>query len=169
MLIILGGLPGCGKTTLAKELSKHLKATYVRIDSIEQAMKKSLLKVEEVIDAGYMVGYAVAKDNLEAGQIVVADSVNPIEITRKAWVDVAKQVNKNFVEIEVICSDKAEHRKRVESREADILNHKLPDWEKVESRNYEVWKGEHITIDTAGKTVIASVKELIDKLKPLLN
>jgi len=46
MLVILGGLPGSGKTTLAKELAKHLKAVHVRIDSIEQAIKESMLKVD---------------------------------------------------------------------------------------------------------------------------
>ena len=42
MLIILGGLPGVGKTTIAKVLSKKLKAVYLRIDSIEEALKRSL-------------------------------------------------------------------------------------------------------------------------------
>lgn len=55
MLIILGGLPGSGKTTLAKALAKKLKAVHVRIDSIEQSIKNSLLKIEDVIDSGYRV------------------------------------------------------------------------------------------------------------------
>lgn len=170
MLIIFGGLPGSGKTTLAKELAKHLKAVYLRIDSIEQAIKKSMLKVDQAIDAGYLVGYALAKDNLDMDieQIVIADSVNPIEITRKAWVDVAKNSKSDFVEIEIICSDKSEHKNRVETRRADISGHVLPDWKKVEDRDYETWKSKHITIDTTGKTVEDSVKEVLDKLKPFL-
>ena len=41
MLIIVGGLPGIGKTTIARELASQLGAIYVRIDSIEQAIRDS--------------------------------------------------------------------------------------------------------------------------------
>jgi len=41
MLIIFGGLPGTGKTTIARELSSQLGAMYVRVDSIEQAIRDS--------------------------------------------------------------------------------------------------------------------------------
>lgn len=40
MLIIFGGLSGVGKTTIAKSLAKHLKAVYLRIDTVEQVLKK---------------------------------------------------------------------------------------------------------------------------------
>ena len=39
MLIIFGGLPGTGKTTLSKEIAKHFKAAYLRVDTIEQTLK----------------------------------------------------------------------------------------------------------------------------------
>jgi predicted kinase len=38
MLLILGGLPGTGKTTIARELARKLGVVHVRIDSIEQAL-----------------------------------------------------------------------------------------------------------------------------------
>ena len=41
MLIILGGLPGTGKTTIARELARQLGAVHVRIDSIEEAILDS--------------------------------------------------------------------------------------------------------------------------------
>jgi predicted kinase len=73
-LIILGGLPGTGKTMIAKELARQLGAVYLRIDSIEQALRDSALNTEAVGDAGYRVGYAVAEDNLRLGRMVIADS-----------------------------------------------------------------------------------------------
>ena len=36
MLYIFSGLPGCGKSTVAKMLSEKLKAVYLRVDTIEQ-------------------------------------------------------------------------------------------------------------------------------------
>ena len=35
MLIVFGGLPGAGKTTIARELARQIGAAYVRIDSID--------------------------------------------------------------------------------------------------------------------------------------
>jgi len=39
ILYIFAGLPGSGKSTIAQLLSKQLKAVYLRVDSIEQALR----------------------------------------------------------------------------------------------------------------------------------
>ena len=39
MLIIFGGLPGSGKSTIARALALRLGAVYLRIDTIEQAIR----------------------------------------------------------------------------------------------------------------------------------
>jgi len=39
VLVIFGGLPGVGKTTIAQELARQIGAMHVRIDSIEQAIR----------------------------------------------------------------------------------------------------------------------------------
>jgi predicted kinase len=46
MLIVFSGLPGVGKTTIARELACSLAAVYLRIDSIEQALRQAGLAVE---------------------------------------------------------------------------------------------------------------------------
>ena len=79
MLIVLSGLPGVGKTTLARELASALGAVHVRIDSIEQALRAAGWEVE---GEGYDVAYAVAGDNLRLGRTVIADCVNPWPLTR---------------------------------------------------------------------------------------
>jgi len=84
MLIILGGLPGTGKTTIARELARQLGAVHVRIDSIEEAILDSGVLSSPINHAGYHVGYAVAADNLRIGRTVIADSVNPIPLSRDA-------------------------------------------------------------------------------------
>jgi predicted kinase len=66
---------------------------HVRIDSIEQAVRESGLTVVSLDDAGYRVGYAVAEDNLRLGHIVIADSENPLPVTRDAWLDVANRTH----------------------------------------------------------------------------
>jgi 2-phosphoglycerate kinase len=67
MLIAFGGLPGTGKTTVAKSLARKLGAVYLRIDTLEQAFISSRNDAADIEPAGYQAAYAVADDNLRLG------------------------------------------------------------------------------------------------------
>lgn len=153
MLIVLGGLPGTGKTTIARELARAIDAVHIRIDSIEQAILESRLSPESADDAGYRVGYAVAEDNLRLGRTVIADSVNPLPITRDSWLRVANRAQVPVVEVEIECTDTGEHRRRVEERFGDLPGLPALTWQDVVDREYQAWRREHLVIDTAGRTV----------------
>ena len=165
MLVIFGGLPGVGKTTIGQELARQIGAMHVRIDSIEQEIRDCTPVVPPPLDeAGYRIGYAIARDNLRIGRTAVADSVNPLLITRDAWLKVGQNAQVETVEIEVICSDSREHRSRVETRLQDISGLRLPTWDEVVSREYHPWNREHIVIDTANRSVAQNVKILREVL-----
>ncbi|MEK7487046.1 MAG: AAA family ATPase [Planctomycetota bacterium] len=166
ILFIFSGLPGVGKTTLAQQLASHKNAVYLRIDTIEQALR-DLCSVD-VQGEGYRLSYRIAADNLRLKSSVVADSCNPIDLTRKEWEQVAINENANFVNVEIICSDQEEHRKRVETRQAIVSGLLLPTWAEVESREYESWTKPRILIDTACKTMAESFDELLSKLSYLV-
>lgn len=165
MLIILAGLSATGKTTIAKELSRQIGAVYLRIDSIEQALRDSGALSHPVNDAGYRVGYAIAEDNLRLGRTVVADSVNPISLTRDAWIEVGKKAGVRVIEIEVQCSDAREHRRRAETRTTDIRGLRLPAWAEITSREYEAWNRDRLVVDTAGYTVEQNVRRIQEILR----
>jgi predicted kinase len=164
MLIVFGGLPGAGKSTIARELARQIGAVHLRIDSMEQAIRASGVASQPLNDAGYRVAYAVAEDNLRIGRTVIADSVNPLELTRDSWVEVANSVPVRVIEIEVNCSDAREHRRRVETRISDIPGLRLPTWEEVGSREYHPWNREHLVIETAGRTVAENVNIIREAL-----
>jgi predicted kinase len=146
MLIVLSGLPGTGKTTIARELARTLGAIHVRIDCVEQALRNGGWHVE---GEGYAVAYALAEDNLRLGHVVVADSVNPWPTTRAEWRSVADRAGVPAVDVEIVCSDVDEHRRRVETRKPDISGHSLPTWADVIARDYRAWDRDRLIIDTA--------------------
>ena len=130
---------------------------HVRIDSIEQAIRESGVTVVSLDDAGYRAGYAVAEDNLRLGHVVIADSVNPIPMTRAAWLDVAERANTRGIEVEVQCSDRVEHRRRIEARVREGVG---PTWQQVVDRDYRPWPGAAHTFDTARLAVDQVVARL---------
>ena len=164
MLIVFGGLPGAGKTTLAKAVVKKYAAVYLRIDTIEMAIRSSNVLRDDIGPAGYVSAYWVAEENLRLGQVVVADSVNALQIIRESWAQVARNARVRLVEVEVICSDAAEHRRRVESRPPEIDGLRPLTWEGVCERKYEKWSTPHLVIDTARKSVREAQHELIESL-----
>lgn len=157
MLIVFGGLPGGGKTTIARALAGRISASHLRIDAIEQAMRDALGLGADVGPAGYGVAMAVAAGNLGGGRAVVADCVNPVAATRAAWVAVARRAGVPILQVEVICSDPAEHRRRVEGRASDIPGLVQPDWAAVMARHYEPWAGADLMLDTARLSVGTAV------------
>ena len=154
MLIALGGLPGAGKSTVAMLPAERVGAVHLRIDTIEQAMRNAGFTVSG--PEGYLAARDLARDNLRLGHTVIVDAVNPLAITRDYWRETAAQMKVKLVEIEVICSDEHELRRRVESRTADIPGHVLPTWQQVLDRHYEPWTTAYV-IDTAGRTVEQAV------------
>ena len=163
-LILIDGLPGVGKTSIARELARAIGGIHLRIDSIEQALRNCGVNVE---GEGYVVGYAVAEDNLRLGRIVIADCVNPWPLTRDAWRAVAVRTQVASLDVEVTCSDQAEHRRRVESRVADIPGHHVPTWQDVIERDYYPWDDQaRLIIDTAITSVPAAVGLIRQALIP---
>lgn len=160
MLIVFGGLPGTGKTTLARLVAQQKRAAYLRIDSIEQAIRASGMLAGEVGPSGYLAAYALAESNLALGQDVVADSVNPLAVTRSAWRRAAANASSPCVEVELVCSDPVEHRRRVETRKADIAGFRVPSWDDVQRHAYDPWDGPRLVLDTAGRGVAELLAEL---------
>jgi predicted kinase len=147
-LIVFSGLPASGKSAIARELAQEIRAIWLRVDSIEQAIRDSGVVPGSLEDAGYRAAYAVAEDNLRLGHDVIGDCVNPWMLTRDAWRAAGLRAGARVVEVETLCSDRDEHRRRVESRVSEVPGLILPDWEAVIGRDYHAWDRDHVTVDT---------------------
>jgi predicted kinase len=115
----------------------------------------------------FLIAYEIAADNLRLGLSVIADAVNGLPVTRVAWRDVAHTCSAQLVRIEVVCSDKTEHRRRVESRLPEPGAPELISWHDVVNREYEAWDERHHLLDTANRTCDESYSELCQLLREL--
>ncbi|MBY6241384.1 AAA family ATPase [Methylosinus sp. Sm6] len=162
MLVVFSGRPGSGKTTIARLLARRLEAVYLRIDTLDATIHAAFGGDTE--DLSYRIAYGVAADNLALGRRVVADCVNDVNVTRDAWRDVALRTAARVAEVEIVCSDAQEHRRRVDERIADIAGLVLPSWEKIAAQRPDPWLRDPIVIDTAGRSAEDCLLELMARL-----
>lgn len=128
-----------------------------------------MLQIESPEDSGYLAASAIARSNLQLGHSVIADTVNPVAASREMWALTAQKGGGDLVDIEIVCSDTVEHRKRVERRTSDIAGHPVPDWARVEARDYEAWESVDLRVDTATVSPEEAVGLIMTELRDRLN
>lgn len=166
VLTVVGGLPGTGKSTIASHLARLVPAPYLRVDRIEHAVVAHLPPSCPIGAAGYAVAHALAAEQLSLGLDVVVECVNPLPVTRDGWVSTARASGAGLVEVEVICSDPAEHRRRVETRISDVEGLVKPTWEEVVAREYHPWSRPHLVIDSADTSAQEAARRIAARLGP---
>ncbi|MFE3113281.1 AAA family ATPase [Kitasatospora indigofera] len=151
MLIAMAGLPGAGKSSVAGALGRELTAPVVSVDPIEAAMwRAGVARGQPTGLAAYLVAEAVADGVLALGQSVIVDAVNAVQEAREQWRLLAARHGVPVVFIEVVCSDRAAHRRRLEGRSRGIEGFEEPDWEAVQRRREEFapWAGDRLVLDS---------------------
>ncbi|SHI54794.1 AAA family ATPase [Wenxinia saemankumensis] len=142
VLTVICGLPGTGKSTLARALAARSGAAWLRVDTVEAALGG--------VDGpeGYHVIAAQARDFLATGLPVVIDAVHGAGFGLD-WPGLAAGSGAGIDTVELICSDRAEHRARIEARHA--ADPGTPDWPAVAGREYRAPSPPARRIDTAGR------------------
>lgn len=92
MIIQIIGLPGTGKTALAKELCRRTNAIHLNADDVRADLNKDLgFSVEDRVEQARRMG-ALSRLISNQGKLVVVDFVNPTQDTREAFGDADKVV-----------------------------------------------------------------------------
>jgi predicted kinase len=164
MLVVMAGLPGTGKSTIAEVIGNRLGYAVLSVDPIESAILSAGINSDQPTGlAAYLVAEAIADAALANGQSIIVDAVNAVDPAREQWVSLAKKHAEALRFVEVICSDTELHRERLESRDRNLTHLPEPTWHAVEQslEEYADWTGPtaavpRITLDSVqrlGQTV----------------
>ena len=141
MIIIISGLPGAGKTSLAKEIVSRTDAIHLNADDVRSDLSSDLgFSIEDRKEQSRRLG-AVARLLSDQNRIVLVDFVNPTEETRKSfgkydffvWVDRIKmgrfEDTNSIWENPSTFDIRISSGKTIEEEASVVLKHcKLYDW-----------------------------------------
>jgi predicted kinase len=150
VLVVVGGLPGTGKSTLATAIGRELGAPVFTKDVIEASLWRSGVGAEQ---GSWQVAEdmltTLADAQLAAGASAVLDTVARVEESRAIWRGIAEAHGAPFVLIECVCSDEAVHRSRLDGRVRGIPGWYEVAWEDVANakRRWAAWADERLVLD----------------------
>ena len=150
-LVIVSGLPGSGKSSLAEAIATQLKLPLFSVDPIESSILKSgIARTFETGLAAYLVVEALAAEQLKIGLSVVIDAVSPVRAAREMWQRLSERYQARLLIIECVVEPEL-HQKRIESRVRNL--HGIPEvtWDDVQAarEGYVPWEVKRLIVDTA--------------------
>jgi predicted kinase len=151
-LVVIGGLPGTGKSIVAEHAARLLGAALLSKDIFEAALWRSGITREANAGwASYEQLGSVAESQLRIGRAVVIDSVATNERIRSVWRELAGRPGARFVAVECVCSDERVHRSRLQGRTRGIPGWPELTWKQVMEvgSRYEPWTTERLVLDAA--------------------
>lgn len=170
-LVVLSGLPGVGKTTIARALARETGAVHLRIDTIEAALgQRGVCFSGARGDIAYVVAYELARDGLRLGQSAIVDAVHGWPGAETLWSGALAGTSARLVRVDVTCSELAVHRRRVEARRSNEPGAGLPSWSAVVARAFVPIANPDLTLDTAAlppATAAATIRAEMREDRPV--
>ena len=152
LLIVMSGLPGSGKSTIAERIVQRLQIPIFSVDPIESAIiRAGISKSFETGVAAYLVAQTLASEQLKLGNSVIIDAVNAEEEGKNVWRGLAQQYGLNLIVLDVFMSDQILHRERLESRIRNLHGFSEVTWDRVETRQkaFTQWLEPTLRLDAA--------------------
>ena len=156
-------MPGTGKTTIAQEIAKKIKASHLNIDSIRKRLFKKPKYTYFESALVYRVLFLIAEELLKKKINVVLDATFVFKFSRDEAKELAKKYKTQFKIIEAKCQEKIllkRIRKRKKTRALSDADEKV--YFKIK-KEFQPIKKKHFVIDNSGK--IVNLKKIWQKKK----
>ncbi len=147
MIIIICGLPGVGKTTLAKELAPLIDAIHLSTDKIRKQLIQKPTYHKQERELIYDVLILIAKYLHSVGKNCILDATFNKEKSRKGVVRKLALPSDQVFIIECVCPEGLVIS-RLESRKNDWSDADINVYHNMK-KIYEPVRGKHITADTS--------------------
>ena len=147
LLIIVCGLPGTGKSTVAKILARRLDAQLLRTDVIRKELFRQPRYDAKNVDRVYRELFLRTR---KAGrtQNIILDATFSKKKHRQAALRVAKLLGLRFIMIETVCSVAVVHLRLEKRTRRSISDARFQHYLAMRSR-FEKIRGPHYIIDTS--------------------
>lgn len=155
-LVVLSGLPGVGKTSIADAVAARTGSVHLSIDEVEESILAcGLPRGWQVGVAAYEATRAMAEQNLRLGHDIIVDAVNDSEEARQTWRTAASRTGAHLKFVCLVIADAQEHGRRLSGRDRGLVFVGEPTWADVERRraDFAAWSDEVLEFDTAARTV----------------
>lgn len=139
--ILFSGLPGSGKTSLARQLATRLQISLFSKDAIDRVLRDDGL-IENSSLTGYHLLMDLAEQQLSLHLSTILDAVFPMQGFRKEVSSIVQKQDARLIVIHTYCSDSNTHRQRMTNRVQYHQGWTPKGWEEVErlASFYEAWE-----------------------------
>jgi predicted kinase len=124
-------MPGSGKSTLGREISKRLGWPIIDKDDVKDFIDGHC---DDSATLAYSVMFNIARRQLQQGLNVICDSPLTYADLYGQAQRVANEAGAKLVVLECVCSDEGEWRRRIDARrELGLPAHHMSSWEKLQA------------------------------------
>jgi hypothetical protein len=152
MLLVFGGVPGSGKSTVSERVGAALGVPVFALDWLLGALTPfGLRHHRDLMGLGGELLTTLAYRELSAGRSAILDTTSEEPAARARWASLAAAAGAAFVPVLCSCTDEALHRERVERRVRGIPGWAdAGDWADASARlaAFPPWPGA-LLVDTA--------------------